>query len=200
MCGVRLIEVLPRRRRIVFFAFANPIELNELVALNHVPIAAVMEYVESDLSGILQLYKKQNTTWLSIDAIRWIMLQLISTLAFLQKHLIMHRDIKCSNILLTKDGDLRLTDFGLARHCDDSFPRNYISNIITMLYSPPEVLLGSNDYDYKVDVWSAGCVLGELLIGKTFFANEINRNTAQADVIFSICGFPSNLSTRRLAG
>lgn len=167
--------------------------------MDNIPIAAVMEYVESDLSGILHVYKSQRLTWLSMDAIRWIMLQLMSTLAFLQKHIIMHRDIKCSNLLLTENGDLRLTDFGLTRHCDDSFPRNYASNIITLWYSPPEVLLGSNDYDYKVDVWSAGCILGELLTGETFFANYKNDSIAQADVIFSICGYPTNIATRKLA-
>ena len=65
---------------------------------------------------------------------------------------------------MTKDGVVKICDFGLARFFtneDGTIP--YSDNKITMCYRPPEILLGFRSYDSKIDIWSAGCILLNLL-------------------------------------
>lgn len=79
----------------------------------------------------------------------------------------MHRDLKPSNVLITAKGELKLCDFGLSRTFNG--PGNYSTRVITLWYRPPELLLGARHYDQRVDVWSTGCIFGELLAGHPLF-------------------------------
>ena len=72
---------------------------------------------------------------------------------------VIHRDIKGSNILISKHGELKLADFGLARFYMKRRRSDYTNRVITLLYRPPELLLGATVYGPEVDMWSAGYVL-----------------------------------------
>lgn len=88
---------------------------------------------------------------------------------------ILHRDIKSSNLLVNSKGHLKIADFGLARKWkEDSAHTN---KVITLWYRPPELLLGASVYGREVDVWSAGCILGELFVRRPPFraSNEIDQ-------------------------
>ena len=135
------------------------------------PMAIVMDYIENDLMGIEQSCRAGFVPWLSIDAIRWIMFQLFSVLDYLHKHNIIHRDIKSANLLLTKDCDLKLGDFGLSRKIGNYMISEYTYRVVTLWYRSPELILGCRTYGPEVDIWSAGCILGELLTGITLFHN-----------------------------
>jgi serine/threonine protein kinase len=102
--------------------------------------------------------------------------------------LILHRDIKGSNLLLNAAGDLKLADFGLARNYIDE-ERGYTNRVITLWYRPPELLLGEEHYGPAVDVWSAGCILGELIKGAPLLPGR--DEISQLDVISRLCGTPS---------
>lgn len=104
---------------------------------------------------------------MKLPEIKCIIWQLMNALDYCHSQYIMHRDLKPSNVLITAKGELKLCDFGLSR----TFlgPGNYSTRVITLWYRPPELLLGARYYDQSVDVWSAGCIFGELLAGYPLF-------------------------------
>ena len=151
-----------------------------------------MEYVEYDLLGLLKSARMNYSKCLSIDAVRYIAYQLFSALAYLHKHNIIHRDLKSANILISANCEVKLADFGLSR-CIGNFMRTeYTSRVITLWYRPPELILGSTYYGPEVDIWSAGCILAELLSGDTLFPNYNNNEYIQLQLIFRKCGYPTD--------
>ncbi|PIO63993.1 hypothetical protein TELCIR_14390 [Teladorsagia circumcincta] len=97
----------------------------------------------------------------------------------------LHRDIKCSNILLNNRGELKIADFGLARYYSSDQERLYTNRVITLWYRPPELLLGDEHYGPAIDVWSIGCILGEFFTRKPLFQG--NNEAAQLDLISRDC-------------
>lgn len=92
--------------------------------------------------------------------------QLLSGLDHCHSHGVLHRDIKGSNLLIDSNGILKIADFGLASFFDPHDTTPLTSRVITLWYRPPELLLGASHYGVAVDLWSAGCILGELYSGK----------------------------------
>jgi cyclin-dependent kinase 12/13 len=97
------------------------------------------------------------------------MKQLLSGIEHCHNNGVLHRDIKTSNLLVSGDGILKIADFGLATSYDPEDARPMTSQVITLWYRPPELLLGSTHYGVGVDLWSVGCVLAELLLGEPVF-------------------------------
>lgn len=101
---------------------------------------------------------------------------------------IIHRDLKPQNLLITSDLKLKLCDFGLSRMF--SLPMGKMTHeIVTLWYRPPEVLLGIENYTTKVDSWSIGCIMAEMLLGKPLFLGDCE--IAQLFKIFQLMGTPN---------
>jgi cell division cycle 2-like protein len=104
---------------------------------------------------------------------------------------VLHRDIKASNLLISKTGELKIADFGLARLVTDK-RKDLTPTVITLWYRPPEILLGLKKYDNKADMWSVGCVLAELLNGRPLFPASSESEMLKS--IWNFCGYPSDKS------
>lgn len=72
------------------------------------------------------------------------------------------------NILLDNNGNLKLGDFGLSKEKVEG--KLMTNRVQTLWYKAPEIILGSQSYNEKIDIWGIGCLLAELLIGSPLFA------------------------------
>ena len=148
----------------------------------------VFEFVEHDLGGLLDSKYKFSTR-----EVKCIAKQLFEVLEFLSEKKVLHRDIKSSNILITNRHQVKLADFGLARSIQSADGRelraDLTNNVVTMWYRAPELLLGAVRYSHSVDVWSVGCVLAELELGRPLFPGR--TDVEQMDVICRILGTPN---------
>uniref|UniRef100_M8BV70 [RNA-polymerase]-subunit kinase n=1 Tax=Aegilops tauschii TaxID=37682 RepID=M8BV70_AEGTA len=122
----------------------------------------VFEYMEHDLAGLVASPDIKFTE----PQVKCYMNQLLSGLEHCHDRGVLHRDIKGSNLLLDNNGMLKIADFGLASFFDPSRKQPMTSRVVTLWYRPPELLLGATDYGVGVDLWSAGCILAELLAGR----------------------------------
>jgi serine/threonine protein kinase len=99
-------------------------------------------------------------------------LQICAALEHAHAHSIIHRDLKPSNLLLTKDGKLKLADFGLARDMDATGLTATGRTMGTFCYMAPEQIRGKPPVSYKTDLYALGCVLFEMLTGRPPFEGD----------------------------
>ncbi|KAK1433958.1 hypothetical protein QVD17_10876 [Tagetes erecta] len=145
----------------------------------------VFEYMEHDLSGLAAAQGVKFTE----SQIKCFIKQLLSGLEHCHKNGVLHRDIKGSNLLISDDGILKISDFGLASFYDPQNKQPMTSRVVTLWYRPPELLLGATSYGFGIDMWSAGCILAELLAGKPIMPGR--TEVEQLHKIFKLCGSPS---------
>ncbi|TXG71798.1 hypothetical protein EZV62_000377 [Acer yangbiense] len=145
----------------------------------------VFKYMEHDLAGLAA----SPTIKFTEPQVKCYMHQLLSGLEHCHNRNVLHRDIKGSNLLIDNDGVLKIADFGLASFFDPNHKQPMTSRVVTLWYRPPELLLGTTDYGVGVDLWSAGCILAELLAGKPIMPGR--TEVEQLHKIFKLCGSPS---------
>ncbi|XP_039032129.1 probable serine/threonine-protein kinase At1g54610 [Hibiscus syriacus] len=145
----------------------------------------VFEYMEHDLAGLAACHGIKFTE----PQVKCYMKQLLSGLEHCHKQGVLHRDIKGSNLLIDNGGILKIADFGLATIYNPEQKKPLTSRVITLWYRPPELLLGETCYGVGVDLWSAGCILAELLYGKPTMPGR--TEVEQLHKIFKLCGSPS---------
>lgn len=145
----------------------------------------VFEYMEHDLSGLAAVQGTKFTE----SQVKCFMKQLLSGIEHCHNHGVLHRDIKGSNLLIDNEGNLKIADFGLATFFDPAHKQSMTSRVVTLWYRPPELLLGATHYGVSVDLWSAGCILAELLAGKPIMPGR--TEVEQLHKIFKLCGSPS---------
>ncbi|KUI65269.1 Serine/threonine-protein kinase ppk23 [Cytospora mali] len=147
-------------------------------------IFLVLDFLEHDLKSILE---DMPQPFLASE-VKTLLLQLAGGVAYLHDHYILHRDLKTSNLLLNNRGQLKIADFGMARYVGDPAPK-LTQLVVTLWYRAPELLLGAAGYGGAVDMWSVGCIFGELLTREPLLQgrNEVDELTR----IFELCGIPT---------
>uniref|UniRef100_H2YYZ9 Mitogen-activated protein kinase 15 n=1 Tax=Ciona savignyi TaxID=51511 RepID=H2YYZ9_CIOSA len=163
--------------------------LNVMKADNDRDIYLVFEFMDTDLHAVI---KKGNI--LKDIHKRYIMYQLLKATMYMHSGNVIHRDHKLPtallNILLDSDCFVKICDFGLARNRNNQGGNPALTEYVaTRWYRAPEILLASPRYGVGVDMWSVGCILGELLMGKPLFPGSSTLN--QIERIMSAIPRPS---------
>eukprot|EP00565_Helicotheca_tamesis_P004450 CAMPEP_0185726346 /NCGR_PEP_ID=MMETSP1171-20130828/2348_1 /TAXON_ID=374046 /ORGANISM="Helicotheca tamensis, Strain CCMP826" /LENGTH=432 /DNA_ID=CAMNT_0028394677 /DNA_START=413 /DNA_END=1711 /DNA_ORIENTATION=+ len=167
----------------------NIVDLKEIVtSKDHSAIPKnvymVFEYLEYDLTGILEAPEIR----LNQDHIKSWAQQLLNGVHYMHTNKVIHRDLKASNILVNRQGQLKIADWGLARSWNSEMKR-LTNRVITLWYRPTELLLGCVEYTPKIDMWSVGVILAEMF-RRTGFIKGTNE-ASQLNLIFQIAGHPN---------
>jgi len=142
------------------------------------------EYLEYDLTGVIETKEIKITQ----DHIKSWSNQLLKGVHFMHINKIIHRDLKASNLLINRRGELKIADWGLARSWNPEMNR-LTNRVITLWYRPPELLLGCTKYSTKIDMWSVGCIIAEMF--KRGGLLKGTNESHQLDLIFRMMGHPT---------
>lgn len=185
------------------FPLAALREIGVLLALSHECIVTVkemavgdafdkvfmvMEFMEMNLQEAM---KRCGTNPFPQSELKNMFHQILSAAHHIHDKWILHRDLKTSNILVHKSGKIALCDFGLARKYQ--IPKKALTQmVITLWYRPPELLFGESVYGPEVDMWSIGCIFGELLTKEAILQGRGELD--QIDLIFKLLGAPTRFN------
>ena len=147
-------------------------------------ISLIFDYMDTDLEVII----RDQAILLTPGHIKAYAIMTLQGLEYLHLNWILHRDLKPNNLLLDRNGVLKITDFGLAKTFG-SPNRMLTHQVVTRWYRSPELLFGARLYGTGVDMWAVGCIIAELLLRAPFIAGD--TDLGQLTKIFEICGTPT---------
>ncbi|MEE6492887.1 hypothetical protein FKM82_016661 [Ascaphus truei] len=145
-------------------------EFNDVYLVTHL--------MGADLNNIVKCQK------LTDDHVQFLIYQILRGLKYIHSADIIHRDLKPSNLAVNEDCELKILDFGLARLTDEEMT-GYVA---TRWYRAPEIMLNWMHYNQTVDIWSVGCIMAELLTGRTLFPGTDHID--QLKLILRLVGTP----------
>jgi len=147
-------------------------------------LTLVFEFLDQDLKKLLDMQEGG----LDAATTKSFLFQLLRGVAYCHQHRVLHRDLKPQNLLISRDGALKLADFGLARAFGIPV-RSYTHEVVTLSYRAPDVLMGSRKYSTPVDIWSVGCIFAEMANGRPLFPGNTDQDQLQR--IFKVLGTPN---------
>ncbi|KVH91118.1 Essential protein Yae1, N-terminal [Cynara cardunculus var. scolymus] len=182
-------------------AFDNRIDakrtLREIMLLRHMDhenppqkenfndVYIVYELMDTDLHQIIRSNQP-----LADAHCRYFLYQILRGLKYVHSAHVLHRDLKPSNLLLNSNCDLKIGDFGLARTTSETdFMTEYV---VTRWYRAPELLLNCSEYTAAIDIWSVGCILGEIMTRQPLFPGR--DYVHQLRLITELIGSPDDAS------
>lgn len=164
------------------------VELLDIFVLNHsakhnCKIVLIFEFLDSDLKKFMRSHGSR----LNTKIIQKLGRQLCAGVEFCHARGVLHRDLKPQNLLIDLDHDLKIADFGLAREYHPT-AKKYTQEVVTVWYRAPELLLGSGLYSAPIDIWSVGCIIAEMAVGRPLFDGDSEIDTIFR--IFKLLGTP----------
>lgn len=149
-------------------------------------VYVVLDLMESDLHHIIHSVQP-----LSDEHIKFFLYQVLRGLKYIHSASVLHRDLKPSNLLVNRNCELKIGDFGMARGLASSpdehatFMTEYVA---TRWYRAPELMLSFSEYTFAIDIWSVGCIFAEMLARRQLFPGKDYLN--QLQLILSVVGTP----------
>ncbi|KAG8928399.1 hypothetical protein FRC03_012361 [Tulasnella sp. 419] len=166
----------------------NVVGIREIVVGNTLTqVYIVMDFIEHDLKTLLATMPQPFLQ----SEIKTLLRQLLSAVAHCHANWVLHRDLKTSNLLMNNRGTIKVADFGLARKFGDPLG-DMTQLVVTLWYRAPELLFGETTYSTAIDVWSVGCVFGELLLNEPVF--QAKSELEMLGLIFKLLGSPTEES------
>jgi len=141
----------------------------EDVLMEESRIYLIFEFLSMDLKKYMDLLPPEKH--LDSQLVKSYLYQITNAILFCHRRRVLHRDLKPQNLLIDKNGIIKVADFGLGRSFGIPV-RIYTHEIVTLWYRAPEVLLGSPRYSCPVDVWSIGCIFAEMATRKPLFQGD----------------------------
>jgi len=136
----------------------------------------IFEFLDYDLKKFLD----HNGGPLHPQLVKSYLYQMLDAITYCHSKRILHRDLKPQNLLIDKNGHIKLADFGLARAFGIPI-KTLTHEILTLWYRAPEILLGQKEYSTPVDIWSVGLIFYEMAHRKPLFTGD-----SEIDQIFKI--------------
>lgn len=153
----------------------NIVDLKDVVHAD-AKLYLVFEFLDQDLKKYMDSVGKKLKPML----IKSYLYQILQGITFCHRRRILHRDLKPQNLLIDRQGTLKLADFGLARAFGVPI-RTYTHEVVTLWYRAPEILLGGKQYATAVDIWSIGCIFAEMVMRAPLFPGD-----SEIDELFRI--------------
>ena len=178
---LKILRLLDNENLLKIFSIQRPNSKEEFAE-----IYVICELMETDLSSIIK-----SPQGLSDDHVQLIIYQILRGLNYMHSARILHRDLKPRNVLVNSSCDVKICDFGLARPYTDELRAkscqmtDYVS---TRWYRAPEVLLCYKEYSEVMDIWSVGCIMGEILLRRPLLPGSCTEH--QIDLILNLLGTP----------
>lgn len=160
----------------------NVVRLVDLIHSDR-KLVLVFEYLDQDLKKFMDI----NQGNLEPPLIQNLMKQMMLSIEYCHLRSVLHRDLKPQNLLINKQKQLKLADFGLGRAFGIPV-KKYTHEVVTLWYRSPDVLLGSTTYGTGVDIWSAACIFAEMATGQPIMMGK--NEISQLLLIFRFFGTP----------
>ncbi|PIC19839.1 hypothetical protein B9Z55_025232 [Caenorhabditis nigoni] len=138
----------------------------------HTIFHLVFQLCSFDLNRLLHIANVH----LTIGNQRTLTLSLLAGLKYIHLKNIVHRDLKPHNILISESGRLKIADFGTATYYVSETPQTLSPTVGTPGYIAPELLLGSENYGAEIDIWSAGIIAAEIILGNEIIPGGTTRS------------------------
>jgi len=199
ICAVKRLKVLSRdenfqleselqeMKALINLAHPNVVQIYEILRSEEweQDVYVAMEFCDFDLGTLLESQEFEGWT---VAEVKCIFAQVLNGVKALHDLNLMHRDLKPYNLLLSKEGVVKICDFGLTRELSKEAGAQYTIQVATLGYRCPEILLGSDVYGKGIDLWSCGCMLYEFVLRKPLF--ESKQEFPMVAELFGVLGTP----------
>ncbi|KAL6422127.1 hypothetical protein ACFW04_010877 [Cataglyphis niger] len=176
-------------------------EVKSLQQLEHPYVVVLLDAFPNGLDFIMVFEYMPTGLWevlrdadisLTMGQIKTYMKMLLEGMAYVHGKHIIHRDLKPANLLISAEGILKIADFGLSRLMWQDSTKPYSHQVATRWYRAPELLYGARYYTSAIDVWSIGCIFGEMLNNSPLFPGE--TDIEQLAIVLKYLGSPTSES------